>query len=350
MTELSNDSVNRLRKIVDEPDFGDTRYRLIKKIDIGGMGTIWLAEDTQLARNVALKVVSSDLTKDSLSQRLNHEAHLLARLEHPGIVPVYDIGHLPDNSIFFAMKYVEGLTLERYAQLTRNRYTLLTVFAKICEAVAFAHSRGVIHRDLKPTNVMIGQFGEVLVMDWGIALFQKQSHEQPLTNSTAHDVNAFDATRHTSDGAVIGTPQYMSPEQVRGDNADLTPQTDIYGLGGILYFLFTLTSPVAGENFDEIKQRILQGARKPLNSDLVSDKRLSAIVDKTMALLPHDRYANAIALADDIARFTQQEPVSAYLESAWEKSERWIAKNKFLVTLVIVYMVVRFLVFIALRV
>jgi eukaryotic-like serine/threonine-protein kinase len=347
VTELSDESMIRLRKVVDEPDLAGTRYRLIKKIDSGGMGTIWLAEDCQLSRNVALKVVSSHLPKDSLSQRLKQEAHLLARLEHPGIVPVYDIGHLPDNSIFFAMKYVQGVTLDIFAQTTRNRHTLLTTFTKICESVAFAHSRGVIHRDLKPSNVMIGQFGEVLVMDWGIALFQTQSHEQPLTNPAAHDVNVSGATRHTSEGAVIGTPQYMSPEQARGDNAGLTPQTDIYGLGGILYFLFTITSPVSGENFDEIKQRILQGARKPLNSDLGSDKRLRAIVDKTMALLPRDRYANAIALADDIARYSQQEPVSAYPESAREKSKRWVVRNKFLVSLVIVYIIVRFLVFIA---
>ena len=152
MKYLSDDAIARLRQVVDAPDVSGTRYRIVEKIGRGGMGAVYKAEDTVLGRMIALKVLDEE----------NEEAHIMAALEHPGIVPVHDAGRLPDGRVFYAMKLVDGVPLHDFRASLPDR---LRVFQKICEAVAFAHSRGVTHGDLKPENIMIGAFGEALVLD-----------------------------------------------------------------------------------------------------------------------------------------------------------------------------------------
>src|SRR5262249_1805345 len=168
MRWLSDTVVSRLQSEMQLPDLSGTRYRAVRFVARGGMGTVWLAQDTVLERNVALKILAPENSSADLAARLLHEAAVLAQLEHPGIVPVHDAGTLLDGRTFYCMKYVEGQTLDQYIAGTSLRERL-QLLQRIAEPLAFAHSRGIIHRDLKPGNVMIGAFGEVLVMDWGLA-------------------------------------------------------------------------------------------------------------------------------------------------------------------------------------
>ena len=167
MTHLDDGALAHLRRALREPDLSGTRYELVGVAGTGGMGTVYVVQDSELGRRVALKVL--DVQDAEVEDRLRREARVLARLEHPGIVPVHDVGRLSDGRAFYTMKLVEGERLDLYAQREVSLLERLRVFLRIAEAVAFAHARGVLHRDLKPQNVMIGSFGEVLVLDWGLA-------------------------------------------------------------------------------------------------------------------------------------------------------------------------------------
>ncbi len=169
MSWLSDKTVAHLRDAASEPDLSGTAYRFVAALGRGGMGAVFLVEDTRLGRRVAMKVLDLADRAGELEARLLREARVLAQIEHPGIVPVHDVGALADGRVFYTMKYVEGKRLDEWAARAGALAERLRLFEKICEPVAFAHSRGVLHRDLKPANVMVGLFGEVLVMDWGVA-------------------------------------------------------------------------------------------------------------------------------------------------------------------------------------
>jgi len=169
MRWLSDDAVTRLRDAGSEPELSGTPYRMLDKLGRGGMGSVYLVEDSRLIRRVAMKVLEAAYPSGDLEQRLLHEARVLAQLDHPGIVPVHDVDTLADGRIFYTMKFVQGRRLDEIAKGSASLPERLRLFQKICEPVAFAHSRGVLHRDLKPENIMVGPFGEVLVMDWGVA-------------------------------------------------------------------------------------------------------------------------------------------------------------------------------------
>src|SRR5229473_1571645 len=169
MKFLSNAALERLRDGADTPDLSGTRYHLLERIARGGMGVVYTAQDENLQRRVALKVLDVPGTGGDLANRLIREARVLAALEHPGIVPVHDVGTLADGRVFYTMKFVEGQRLEKFIVTVNSVPDRLRLFLRICDAVGFAHARGVLHRDLKPANIMVGSFGEVLVMDWGLA-------------------------------------------------------------------------------------------------------------------------------------------------------------------------------------
>src|SRR3954452_21205120 len=168
MKFIPDQVVSRLQTEMQTPDLSGTRYRALELLGHGGMGAVWLAQDSILQRRGALKIFTAENSSADLASRLMQEAVVLARLEHPGIVPVHDAGTLADGRTFYCMKLVEGQTLDRYARKLALRERL-RLFQRIAEPLAFAHSRGIIHRDLKPANVMVGSFGEVLIMDWGLA-------------------------------------------------------------------------------------------------------------------------------------------------------------------------------------
>src|SRR6202050_5386170 len=222
MRQLSDKAVTRLRNSAELPDLSGTRYRLLERVARGGMSVVYAAQDRDLQRRVALKVLEAPGSQGELADRLMREARVLAGLEHPGIVPVHDVGRLPDGRVFYTMKFVEGQRLDHYIGSLTPISDRLRLFQRICDAVAFAHARGVLHRDLKPANVMVGSFGEVLVMDWGLAKIltgTPESSGECVSNGNATHAADSQTTAllETGHGAVLGTVGYMSPEQARGE-------------------------------------------------------------------------------------------------------------------------------------
>jgi eukaryotic-like serine/threonine-protein kinase len=328
MKWLSDSKVSHLRALVGDPDFSGTKYTFVKELARGGMGTVFLAEDTELNRQVAIKVLSTPELNEDLRRRMIREAQIIARLEHPGIVPVHDVGVLPDGRVFYAMKFVRGVRLDEYAANTSSTRERLRKFQAVCDAVAFAHAHGVIHRDLKPQNIMIGSFGEVLVLDWGVAkiLRDDQSVSSEADTLMLPPPGGSNKVSDTAHGTVIGTRQYMSPEQARGDIAELDERSDIYSLGAVLYFLLTDQAPD-----DDQPRTINPKVSKPAE----------AVCLKAMARERASRYATAAELSTDVSRLLDAEPVSAYRENAYEKVSRWVGKNRFLVLLVLAYLLMR---------
>jgi serine/threonine protein kinase len=288
MTWLSDNAVAHLRAVAELPDFSHTRYRIVREIARGGMGVVYEAEDAELQRGVAIKVLASELASASAVDRMRGEARTIARLEHPGIVPLHDVGLLPDGRLWYAMKLVRGRRLDALNAPTAD---LLRIFLRICEAVSFAHAGGIVHCDLKPENVMLGDFGEVLVMDWGVA-------------------RAIGA----SEAIIVGTRGFMAPEQEQGATVDAS--TDVFALGAML--------------------------RSILPSNL--PRPLAAICAKASAIEKADRYATVRELANDIANWLDDRPVTAYRENIAERSGRWISRNRALVTIVLAYLVMRVIV------
>jgi eukaryotic-like serine/threonine-protein kinase len=310
MKWLSDDKLDHLRTVVTNPDFSSTKYTFIKELGRGGMGAVYLAEDRELNRLVAIKVLNTPEISEDMRNRMVREAQIIAGLEHPGIVPVHDVGTLPDGRVFYAMKFVRGSRLDEYAAVNDSIRDRLRKFQAVCDAVAFAHANGVIHRDLKPQNIMIGSFGEVLVLDWGVAKILKKPSTD-FTNQSVQSVDGF----NTNAGTIIGTRDYMSPEQARGEIDQLDERADVYSLGAVLHFL-------------------LKDQPKP-------GKAAEAICLKARADAKDDRYSSASELSADIGRLLDAEPVSAYRENAFEKASRWVSKNRFLVLLVLAYLLMR---------
>jgi serine/threonine protein kinase len=280
---ISEPALDRLSAMFQGPDVAGTRYELISVLGRGGMGVVYLARDTVLEREVALKIVERP------SDEAN-EARILARLEHPGIVPVHDFGELPDGRLFYAMKRVRGDRLDRWMATERDLGERLGVFLRVCETVAFAHAHGVIHRDLKPENVMVGEFGEVLVLDWGIARELRKA-EGKLQ--------------------ISGTPDYMAPEQARGDAA-ADHRADVFALGAML-------------------------------ESIASSAPVLAIARKARSAEAAARYKDVQALAADVCRFLAGRAVEAHRERLVDRLARFGRRYRLPILLVLTYLVVRLL-------
>jgi eukaryotic-like serine/threonine-protein kinase len=323
---LSDAALARLRELIDRPDIGaESRYEILERIGEGGMGAVYLAYDRELARDVALKVLRTPEPDASERARILREARILASLEHPGIVPVHDAGVLPDGRVFYVMKRVRGERLDEYARSGRPRSELLRAFRQVCDAVAFAHAAGVVHRDLKPQNVMLGAFGEVLVLDWGAAKVREEAtppgERDAIRQFSSRAADAVD----TAPGTVIGTPGYMAPEQLTA-GADVDERTDVYGLGGILHFLLSGAHPAPAPGGDGGED--LPGA-------------LRAIRDRARAAEPADRYRSASELAADISNYLDALPVAAHREHVFERIRRLAARHRTALLLVLGYLVMR---------
>jgi serine/threonine protein kinase len=332
MKFIDDRTLKRLRIAADWPDTSGTRYRLLERIASGGMGVVYKAEDKSLGRCVALKVLTAEIFSAESGERLAREARVLAQLEHPGIVPVHDAGTLPDGRMFYVMKYVVGDQLSAYAQRISSLPERLRTFLRICDAMAFAHARGFLHRDLKPGNIMVGPFGEILVMDWGLA---KVLHfELPFSDQQSRPESGQDRATPSSGesaiapithhGTVLGTPGYMSPEQARGEIDRIGTRSDVYSLGAILRFL----------------------AEEPASlHEYANPRALRAIVAKAMAESPPSRYASVLELAADVSLYLDGMPVSACRENFWERIARFYRRHQIAILLLGAYLLMRTLFF-----
>ncbi|MGC2196588.1 MAG: serine/threonine-protein kinase [Terriglobales bacterium] len=315
MRSLDDGALERLREAADSPDLDGTRYRLVDKLGQGGMGGVFRVEDRALERQVALKVISIADPAGVLSARLLQEARVIARLEHPGIVPVHDAGTLPDGRPYYTMKLVQGKRLDEHVRDVIGMSDRLRLFLRICDAVAFAHAHGVLHRDLKPGNVMVGPFGEVLVMDWGLSkVLASPAAGNHLPEMAAEFSPASE--ERSAHGSVLGTPGYMAPEQMRGD-ASLDQRADVYSLGAILQSLVAEATP----------QPVPRG--------------LAAIRQQALASEPGQRYQTVADLASDVAHFLDGLAVSAYPEGSLARAWRWIGRNRVWILLLLAYVVTR---------
>ncbi len=344
MTYLSDTVLAHVSEVANEPDLGGTRYRLVRCIGRGGMGAVWLADDAVLGREVALKV-SAGSPGGGLSERLQRESKVIAGLEHPGIVPVHDAGVLPDGRVYYVMKLVRGERLDEWAK-ARDLRARLRLFQRICEAVAFAHARGVLHRDLKPQNVMVGEFGEALVMDWGLARYLQEAGAEPRADGDAAAGSGARSSpsAETEAGAVVGTPAFMAPEQARGE--PLGAAADVYGLGAILYALLTGRPPRDGRDPEELVRRARDEVPAPPRQiEPALPPSIAAVCEKAMAAVPAGRYASAQELGEDVGRFLDLEPVLARREPLVERVGRLVSRNQVVLTLIGVYLLVRVLLF-----
>jgi serine/threonine protein kinase len=348
----------------------DGRYLIEGEIARGGMGTVLRAVDCDIRREVAVKYLL-DQTDSKKKQRFIEEAQITGQLEHPNIVPIHELGVDAQKRLFFSMKMVKGRSLAQVLDELRENpkasekdYPLsrfLNVFVSVCNALAYAHSCGVVHRDLKPANIMVGGFGEVYVMDWGLAKLQKGDIPKVDVPPTAIPVAApsFSAPAAiplstsasvlasrsgtvvtsrepeadlTQEGAVLGTPVYMPPEQASGNIQAIDQRSDIYSLGAILYELLTLQPPVDKDGgYLAILMRVMQGeiqAPEQRARNRVVPKELSAVAMKALARQPHDRYLTVVALRQDIERFQEGRSVSAKADSKREMLVKFVKRNK----------------------
>ena len=314
MSWLSDEAVDRLCAVANWPEFESDRYTVTQEIGRGGMGCVYAAIDEALGREVALKVTNT-IASAAFERRLEAEARVLARLEHPGIVPVHDVGRLADGRLFYVMKRVHGQTLREHLRLPCDLGERLRIFERICEAVAFAHAHGILHRDLKPDNVMVGSFGEVMVLDWGVAktLSPVQRDDVATIEPPSLETPAHLARQRTHQGTVVGTHGFMSPEQARGETDSLDQRADVYALGAMLLDL--LNGPVP----------------PPLRS----------VCARAMAASPVDRYPSASALGDDVARYRAGQAVQAHRESLLERATRVATIYRTPILLVLAYMIMR---------
>ena len=312
------------------------RYRHGDELGRGGMGRVVEAYDTQLGRTVALKEVS--VRGNSVARRFVREIEITARLEHHGIVPLYDSGTTPDGRPFYVMRRVTGKPLDQVIQASRDldaRLTLLPAMLAAIDAIAHAHKRGVIHRDLKPTNILVGEHGETVVIDWGLA--------KVIDASGASDDDALDALEpvipvasdslQTQVGSVFGTPGFMAPEQARGE--ELSASTDVYALGATMYQLLAGKPPMTGNSATEVIGKTLMNEIKPLPEVVEGvPPELIAIVEKALSFDEKVRYRNAGELADDLRRFLDGRLVSAHDYTRRQRLARFVRKNRTILSVI----------------
>ena len=335
------------------------RFTMLNKIGQGGMSHVYRVFDRDIGRAIAVKSIKLDKSNPVNFKRALNEMQIAGQLEHPNILPLHDVGIDDNNNLFFSMKLVKGENLSSILENLRktkhykgfNRQRLLEIFIKICDAVAFAHSKNVIHRDLKPHNIMVGEFGEVLLMDWGLAKIVKPRkparklqntknirhkdetqqilHDSGSTDDSENSANDTDESRFgTRYGTVAGTPAFMPPEQALGEIENIDSRSDIYSLGAILYHILTFFPPFVGI-LPEIIEKVAKGdLRNPteINEDI--PKELEIIVLKAMAHHKANRFQTVKQLKDEIQAFLENKPIGTISYTVFDLSRKFWKRNK----------------------
>ena len=309
------------------------RFAFNNRLGEGSQGFIFSVFDRDCRREIAFKTLNSSQSEPDDVARFINEAQITAQLEHPGIIPVHDFGVMPSGAVFYTMKRVQGQSLAEFAATRfghpEQRFPLLAIFLRVCETIAFAHSRGVIHRDLKPRNIMVGSFGEVLVIDWGLAKVLPGAGGQVAVTTLQPRQVEDDDEHGTRSGQAIGTPAYMSPEQARGEAVDV--RCDIYSLGVVLYEILSGTSPYqrgdVRRTLDQVSHDVWQRLDlHPQGREL--PRSLVAIVHKAMAHQVDSRYQSVDLLIADLQHFIAGQVVSVYRETLRERAVRLVARHR----------------------
>lgn len=354
---------------VVNPQAAPPRYGILERLAQGGMGIIYKAWDGRLRRELAMKLIRDKKNRDSHTPatsvspeslaRFVREAEITARLDHPGVVPIHDMGTDEQGRVFFTMRLVQGQRLDIVFDLARlqvkrwSQTRVLDVIVKICETVAFAHSRGVIHRDLKPSNIMVGRFGETYVMDWGLAKNLRDAKTRPRADDQAdaetviYDEGSSSPHLGTSDllqlpdsdvetmaGAVLGTAAYMPPEQAAGQISQLDERSDIYSVGAILYELLSGRRPYAvpGQPIGRSRDIISSVIAGPPPSIAAVNPRVAAelvaICEKAMERRKEDRYQSMTEMAEDLRAYLENRVVRAHQTGAVAEFRKWVSRNR----------------------
>jgi tetratricopeptide (TPR) repeat protein/tRNA A-37 threonylcarbamoyl transferase component Bud32 len=317
------------------------RFRVLRPHARGGLGAVFVALDSELHREVALKQILDSHADDPVSrQRFLNEAEITGGLEHPGIVPVYGLGAYKDGRPYYAMRFIRGDSLkeaiERFhadaslksdpGRRSLELRKLLRRFLGVCNAMEYAHSRGVLHRDIKPGNIIVGRHGETLVVDWGLAKATGQA--EPVSDERTLVPSSASGTAETLPGSALGTPSYMSPEQAEGQLDRLGPRSDVYSLGATLYCLLTGKPPFEGDPVDVIPAVQRGEFPAPRTLEPTLDQALEAVCLKAMARDPDVRYSSCQALAEDVEHWMADEPVTAWREPFSRRALRWSRRNR----------------------
>ena len=353
----SGNSLPTAGKDVAAARLAQQQFTVLREHAQGGLGKVSVARDEKLKREVALKEIRPDRLSPLARQRFLNEAEITGQLEHPGIVPIYSLQEDDQGQPSYTMRFIQGRTLGEAIKAYHEKPDplafrgLLQRFISVCQTMAYAHSKGIIHRDLKPANIMLGDYGETLVLDWGLAkragpVAPSEPGSAPTGDTPApaelpETVVVPPDTPQTRQGDVLGTPAYMSPEQARGETGQHGPATDIYALGAILYELLAGRPPFAGNVFDVLEQ-VKAGLAPPSPVQVTrrSPPALAAVCRKAMAPLIADRYPTATDLAQEVERFLADEPVLAVPEPLSARARRWLRKHRALTVSSVVILVV----------
>lgn len=326
-------------------------YEILRKVDQGGMGVVYEATQKGLDRSVALKIplapqgTQDDGARDRMIARVHREAAILARLDHPGVVPVHELGMDESGLIFFTMRFVPGQDLRCIIEKVSSgdhRWTIgraLRTIVRACETLAFAHSRGVIHRDLKPAHIVVGEFGEVYIIDWGLASLGTRSEAAtaPVADSVPETFGPSSSLGLlTMEGDLIGTPRYMPPEQANGNLKEIDCRSDVYSVGAILYHLLSGRAPYDEPGGDgRAPLRCVQEGPPRTVTELCPEAptKLVKICEKAMARDKADRYDSISALAEDLHAYLEGTVVQAFEQGAWAELKSYVRRHKLLVTL-----------------